>query len=92
MVTEEAKSSSAIWAVVTLVGLSLTAVTVLAALGRPLDVVMTLVLSLVGPTVTSMFILLRVEKMGKDVSTVKEQTNGHMTALLEKIPPAENKG
>lgn len=80
---------TAIWAVVTLTGLALAAVTVLAAMGRPLDVVVTLVLALVGPTVTSMFTLLRVESMKKDVTQVKDQTNGHMTALLGKIPQGE---
>lgn len=80
---------TAIWAVVTLTGLALSAVTVLAALNRPLDIVMTLVLALVGPTVTSMFTLLRVEKVSKDVSAVREQTNGHMTSLIDKIPSAK---
>lgn len=90
---EENKSmSSAIWAVVVLTGLALAAVTTLAALGRPLDVVMTLVLALVGPTVTSMFTLLQVGKVQKDMSVVKEQTNGNMSKLLEKIPQADNKG
>lgn len=90
---EENKSmSNAIWAVVVLTGLALMAVTTLAALGRPLDVVMTLVLALVGPTVTSMFTLLQVSRVSKDVSVVKEQTNGNMSKLLEKIPQADSKG
>lgn len=93
MTSEDGKAAStAIWAVVALTALALAAVTILAVLGRPLDVVMTLVLALVGPTVTSMFTLLQVSKVQKDVSEVKHQTNGHMTALLEKIPPAESKG
>lgn len=86
------ENRSAIWAVVALTTMALVAVTVLAALGRPLDVVMTLVLSLVGPTVTSMFTLLQVQRVQKDVSVVKEQTNGNMSKLLEKIPQAESKG
>lgn len=80
---------TAIWAVVVMTALALAAVTTLAALGRPLDVVMTLVLALVGPTVTSMFTLLQVGRVQKDMSVVKEQTNGNMSKLLEKIPHAD---
>lgn len=80
------ESKSAIWAVVALTTMALAAVTVLAALGRPIDLVMTLVMALVVPTVTSMFTLLQVGKMQKDVGIVKEQTNGNMSRLLDKIP------
>lgn len=87
--TEQSASPdrTAIWAVVALTGTALVAVTVLAALGRPLDTVVTLVLALVGPTVTSMFTLLRVESVKRDMTVVKENTNGNLAALLEKIPP-----
>lgn len=87
MVNDDNKT--AIWAVVVMTTMALTAVTVLAALGRPLDIVMTLVLALVGPTVTSMFTLLQVGRVQKDMSVVKEQTNGNMSKLLEKIPQAD---
>lgn len=82
------ESKSAIWAVVALTTAALVAVTVLAAFGKPLDVVMTLVTALVVPTIASMFTLLQVGKLQKDVSVVREQTNGNMSKLLEKIPQA----
>lgn len=84
----EDSSKTFLWGVVALTVAALAAVTTLAALGKPIDTVMSLVLSLVGPTVTSLVVLLQVHKVGKDVSVVKEQTNGNMTKLLEKIPAA----
>lgn len=82
------ENKSAIWAVVALTATALAAVTTLAVLGKPLDVVMTLVTALVVPTIASMFTLLQVGKLQKDVSVVREQTNGNMSKLLEKIPQA----
>lgn len=81
-------NKTAIWAVVTLTGLVLLAVTVLAALGRPLDVMMTLVIAAVVPTITSILNMLQVHRVSQDVSVVREQTNGNMSRLLDKIPPA----
>jgi hypothetical protein len=84
-----ATDRTAIWAVVTMTGLALTAVTVLAGLGRPLDSIVQLVVMLVPTSIGSLLTLLRVERLGRDVTVVREQTNGHMSKLLEKIPHAD---
>lgn len=78
-----------IWAVVILTGLALLVVGGLAALSVPIDGLVQLILLLVGPTVTSLFTLVRVESMRSDVREVKKQTNGSMAKLIEKIPPAD---
>lgn len=85
---DETKSAdrTAIWAVVVLTGFALTAVTILAALGRPLDSIVQLVVMLVPTAIGSLLTLLRVEKVSSDMKVVREQTNGNISKLLEKIP------
>lgn len=69
-------------AVVIIVCVTLLAVTVLSALGKATTDLIQLVAIIVTPTITSLFILAKVDKVEKHV-------NGRMSQLIDKLPDAE---
>lgn len=75
-----------IYSVSGIIGLVIVAVTVLAALNRPTDVIVSLVATMVVPTVTALLVLARVEKVAATTEEVRKNVNGNLAALVDKIP------
>lgn len=68
---------------VSVLGLSIAAVTLLLALGKDASTLIQLLATLIIPGVISLVTLQRVEKTRDAAETVVQQTNGRMTELIE---------
>lgn len=73
-------------AVVIIVCVSIAGVITLAATGKPTDAVIQFVGVIIGASIPSLFALAQLSYVREDVRQVKQQVNGHMTDLVEKIP------
>lgn len=82
-------SSRTVWAVVSIVLGALGSVTALALAGKAATDVMTLVASCIVPTVS---ILLIGDRVGRQVDGVREQVNGRMSELIQRVPEQRRDG
>ena len=75
-----------IYAVSGIIGLVIVSVTVLVGLGRPADIIVSLVATMVVPTVTALLVLIRVERTAATMEDVRKNVNSQMSALVDKLP------
>lgn len=73
-------------AIVAIITLAVVAVTLIIMTGKDPSILIAFIGVLVSGTIPSLFAILRIENMGKDVNEVKDKVNGQMSKLVDKIP------